>query len=178
MTSTEEQTVLGRPVHGTPCKGYKTRYEQWSGEKFLELLDAVLDHPRVLAVRWRQYTPYFNDGDPCEFGVGEFGVKIAKEEGEKFEYLLVEDDDFDEDDEDQEGDYGDGFISDYGLWDYEPGNYSKRVYKPGMEEIAAILSPLQEAQGHCETFLYDSFGDHAVITATKEGFRLEEYSHD
>jgi len=25
----------------------------------------------IVAVRWRQYTPYFNDGDPCVFRVNE-----------------------------------------------------------------------------------------------------------
>jgi hypothetical protein len=34
------------------------------------------DNPKITAVRWRQYTPYFNDGDPCTFGVGEFTYKI------------------------------------------------------------------------------------------------------
>lgn len=28
--------------------------------------------PDVEAVRWRQYTPYFNDGDPCTFSVHDF----------------------------------------------------------------------------------------------------------
>ena len=26
-------------------------------------------HPEVKAIAWVQYTPYFNDGEPCEFGV-------------------------------------------------------------------------------------------------------------
>lgn len=26
-------------------------------------------HPKVEGFSWRQYTPYFNDGDPCRFGV-------------------------------------------------------------------------------------------------------------
>lgn len=36
---------------------------------FKELFDK---HPALQAVEWRQYTPYFNDGDPCYFRVGEF----------------------------------------------------------------------------------------------------------
>lgn len=38
--------------------------------------------PEVVAVRWTQYTPYFNDGDPCKFGVNEPYVKIGDVEGE------------------------------------------------------------------------------------------------
>lgn len=42
-------------------------------ELFAEFFTA---HPQVLAVRWRQYTPAFNDGEPCEFRVGEYTLKL------------------------------------------------------------------------------------------------------
>lgn len=33
--------------------------------------------PRIEAVGWRQYTPYFNDGDPCKFSIdGDLWFKI------------------------------------------------------------------------------------------------------
>lgn len=28
--------------------------------------------PELKSISWVQYTPYFNDGDPCEFRVGDF----------------------------------------------------------------------------------------------------------
>ena len=28
-------------------------------------------NPRVKAIAWRQYAPYFNDGEPCEFSVND-----------------------------------------------------------------------------------------------------------
>jgi len=34
-------------------------------------------HPILESVRWTQYTPYFNDGDVCEFGVYDIIVKIT-----------------------------------------------------------------------------------------------------
>ncbi len=48
--------------------------------------------PKVKAVRWRQYTPYFNDGDPCRFNVHD-------------NYLRFDDT------EEEAGDYEDGFES-------------------------------------------------------------------
>ena len=33
-------------------------------------------HPARQEIAWNQYTPYFNDGDPCEFGVYDFQFKI------------------------------------------------------------------------------------------------------
>ncbi len=47
-------------------------------------------HPEAVGIRWMQYTPYFNDGETCEFGVHEFYVKMSDSEPEA-------------------GDYGDGF---------------------------------------------------------------------
>jgi hypothetical protein len=46
-------------------------------------------NPKVEAIRWRQYTPYFNDGEPCEFSVDDLYAKKAGD--------------------DEPGDYGDGF---------------------------------------------------------------------
>lgn len=42
-----------------------------------EQLKAFFDaFPDVEAVRWTQYTPYFNDGDACTFGVHDPGVQL------------------------------------------------------------------------------------------------------
>lgn len=51
-------------------------------------------HPEASAVRWRQYTPYFNDGDACEFSVHEMRVRFG--------------------DDNESGDYEDGFVE---SWD-------------------------------------------------------------
>jgi hypothetical protein len=92
--------VLGRPVRGTVTRHGRRRSPQWEPEKFIELLDGVLTLPGVAAVKWDQYTPYFNDGDPCEFGIGEFYVRLdgidedAGEQGNGFLYSW--DDELDE----------------------------------------------------------------------------------
>lgn len=48
------------------------------GEKaFKEFLKEWFEkNPEVYGVKWRQYTPYFNDGEPCEFGL--YGVYAYK----------------------------------------------------------------------------------------------------
>lgn len=45
------------------------------------------DHPEILAIRWTQYTPTFNDGDPCVFSVSEPMFKFRNEEDDEDEYL-------------------------------------------------------------------------------------------
>ena len=54
--------------------------------------------PELEAVRWNQYTPYFNDGDPCEFRVGDLTYKLAGDDEsgdyeDGFQDVWIEDDD-------------------------------------------------------------------------------------
>lgn len=39
-------------------------------------------NPTIEAVKWTQYTPYFNDGDPCVFHVGETYARVDGVEGD------------------------------------------------------------------------------------------------
>ena len=55
-----------------------------------ELKALFAKHEDVRAVQWVQYTPYFNDGDPCVFRAYTRGVMLTTDEGE------VDDFDFDE----------------------------------------------------------------------------------
>ena len=34
-------------------------------------------NPTIKGIRWTQYTPHFNDGEPCTFSVGEFRYRFA-----------------------------------------------------------------------------------------------------
>jgi hypothetical protein len=51
-------------------------------EAFAELFAA---HPSIVGIRWRQYTPYFNDGEPCVFrsNIKYFEIKIADQAGDE-----------------------------------------------------------------------------------------------
>lgn len=47
-------------------------------------LKAFMDaHPDVKAIGWTQCTPYFNDGDPCEFSVHELHASATDERDEE-----------------------------------------------------------------------------------------------
>lgn len=173
---TETDTFEGRPIQGHVERG-KTALEQWDGARFLELLDAVLNAENVAAVRWRQYIPYFNDGDPCEFSVGGFYLKP----GEPGDPAPDPEDDTDDDifdDDDQGGDYDDGFLDSSNLsrsWNTEKGAY---VPLPEVHAGAAPLTELNQNSDHFEAVLREKFGDHSIITATRDGFHVEYYEHD
>lgn len=51
-------------------------------EAFVEAYKTLFEkHPKVESIRWTQYTPHFNDGETCEFGVRDIEL-YNPEEGE------------------------------------------------------------------------------------------------
>lgn len=123
------------------------------------LLEGFLkDHPSIESLKWRQYTPYFNDGDPCEFRVRDLYVKPVGG---------------DEDD----GDYEDGFIT---LWIPRDPKYG--VYNPENTGVPLLSAEAVDALGSAlsanEEACLAAFGDHVEVTVTRDGIEVEEYSHD
>lgn len=53
-----------------------------------EFKKVFVAHPDLKAIQWRQYTPYFNDGDPCTFRVTGFEMSLTSipEDDSKSDY--------------------------------------------------------------------------------------------
>lgn len=48
-----------------------------SREAFKEMASELFStYPQMTEFSWEQYTPYWNDGDPCEFSVREYTARI------------------------------------------------------------------------------------------------------
>jgi hypothetical protein len=173
----DTKNFLGIPVEGHIHRRDKNTTAQISKEEFGEILAKVIKDERVEAVKWRQYTPYFNDGDPCEFGVHEPTFKFTG---------------VDIDPEDT--DYGDGFMSTYSF-DYHPElkkmlGAPSRSWKadekgewrhtPDDQEFARAVYRLSSTieGGSAYDVLMDAFGDHAEITVYSDRIVVDEYSHD
>lgn len=107
-------------------------------------------HPKVLAIRWEQYTPHFNDGEACEFGVNDFTFRTAETNDAMEDPDELEDDELEFDDG-----YGEG--SD--------------------EKTMKFVRDLQSRVVDDDVF-EAVFGDHVRVTATPDGFEVEEYDHD
>lgn len=107
-------------------------------------------NPEIEALRWTQYTPYFNDGEPCEFGVGDLYYKLVGGDPE-------------------DGDDCDGFLylSTYG----KPKDWVKPQWYTDLEALARAL-------GKAELELAAAFGDHVRVTVTREGVDTDDYDHD
>lgn len=64
-------------------EAYDTKLEEEGEEALKELFkDFFEKYPSAKAITWRQYTPYFNDGDPCYFRVGEMNLHLDEDEDE------------------------------------------------------------------------------------------------
>lgn len=183
MTTTVKN-FIGIPVdmdelhHG---RGRAT--EQLGQEEFRELITPVLE--AGVSVRWDQYTPYFNDGDVCEFTI--YSPRFHT-------------DDIDEDSD--QGEYDDGYVFLYDVrieggeevkhqeervLDSNRWNGYRMVYSEVKTGRVFDKHPAYHAmkefshamdQGKFESLLYETFGDHALITVSADGIVKEFYDHE
>lgn len=117
------------------------------------------ENPSINAVIWTQYTPYFNDGDACEFSVN----------GPCFTNALGED----LNDISPWGEY-DG--ENDNLWvfhSYDDIDPDLKINKRSIEFLDIML----QSENMSEIML-KTFGDHSKVIATSDGFEIEEYEHD
>lgn len=106
------------------------------------------EHPTCEGVRWTQYTPFWNDGEPCTFSVNDFNLKM-------------------QDSPPDAGDHEDGFEYDYG-----PRARTNPELKAAFVTVKRIEREVDNE------FFHLTFGDHAQVTATRTGFEVEEYDHE
>jgi hypothetical protein len=165
--TTATRSFLGIPVEGDITAG-STRVDQKPIEELQPLLQAVLDDPTIVEFGWRQYTPYFNDGEPCEFGVSGLWVRVTGVEDEADAWEL----------EVENSRHAIGHqVYTYNRVTWERG-YA--TYTGPDEERYDRVHALDAAiqGGHFEHVLLDAFGDHASVTVRRDGIEVEFYSHD
>lgn len=155
----------------------KTEYDaavaQIGGEAILQKAKEIVfdQNPTVKKIGWTQYTPYFNDGDACEFGVGEpYGITGDMDEDEQEEAIwsgvtsLMEQVPFAE------------------ASDEAKATYINSTWKPQY-----IFEPSQESQALTEFYisimnnsdiLLKAFGDHRRIEITPDLIEVSWYDHD
>lgn len=145
--------------------------------------------PKVQAVVWDQYTPYFNDGEECVFGVNEvYFIMAGFNENElpsnmytyeEWEYA-----------EDEDEDAGTVFTLGWGDGSYEEVvadrdcSWAKersdklqaeaKLYPDYYDKIVAFRSIINSN----EELMKGIFGDHASIHLTPTEIIVEECDHD
>lgn len=160
---------------------------------FNEIIKLFFDEcPKVQAVVWSQYTPYFNDGDECVFSVNEpcFVTKNFNRED------LLNPYEYEDSDE-----YGTLKIPSYVPdWDAEIARDKAELAKPNASDwvkgyypkaIAALEEMRREFPGYDvkikafanllsenEDMLKEVYGDHVAVYLTPDEVIVEEYIHD
>lgn len=169
---TDTRTFMGMTVEGDINEGDK-RAKQRPLEDLQPVLQALLDDDGVIEFGWEQYTPYFNDGEPCTFRANGAWVRTTA--------------DVDPDDEDG--------IDRYELQiDYSHRSIGKRpkTYNRDTKsyDYGAYEGPDEARYDRCHALdraidggefldvLLEAFGDHAEVTVRRDGIQVEFYSHD
>lgn len=127
-------------------------------EVFVSLFEQF---PQIQSIRWTQYTPHFNDGEPCTFNVNdpevsfEAGTLLAKKHERRGEYP-------DADETADEDEY-------YDTWGFSVQQ------KDVSEAVGGLYTVMQEI----EQVMQAIFGDGSQITVTRNGeIEVEDYDHD
>lgn len=158
-------SFLGIPVTGDIVKAER-RVAQRPIDDFRPLILAVLDIKEITGFGWKQYTPYFNDGDPCVFSA--YGAWFSTEE----------DKDRDPDDDELTIDYHP--VLGPKRWDSQLGTHVQVKQLPEITAIYETCKALSDAieGGEFDDVLLEAFGDHAEVTVSSAGITVEFYQHD
>lgn len=109
------------------------------------------------AIRWRQYSPFFNDGDACEFSVhGVYAFSSPNCETPE---------DGSEEEDDYEG---------LSLYNYGPGYKRLDAKFPWVADFEALASVIEGNEDLMEA----AFGNHVQVTCTAAGIEVDDYDHD
>jgi hypothetical protein len=160
------KNFLGIPIHGDIISNEPVK--QRPVEEFQPLVRAALDNETIHSFGWSQFTPYFNDGDPCKFSAGELWVRLVTDEVEEDEdayefFLSSREDEL-------------GIIPVV----YSEGKRTKLPYE-GPDEIRFLmLEALSHAvtSGEFNEVLLTLFGDHAAIMFTREKIVVDCFDHE
>jgi len=118
---------------------------------------------KIKSFGWSQYTPYFNDGEECTFGVNNSDISINGVDQYECEFL------------------------DWRMKYVLSGDRDKKKYidelssndKLDYQEYAIVQEIESVLESIPEDFYRDLFGDHVQVTVNADGtIETEEYEHD
>lgn len=132
---------------------------QSEGQEALKVAfsDFLSANPEIKSIQWTQYTPYFNDGDACKFGVHEFGLELTEEAAATMVDPI--------------------FLSYECSIHSEGHQYGLIKTNARAMQIKQELSAFQKSV--IDKDLFESiFGDHKLIIVTRDGIQVSNYRHD
>jgi hypothetical protein len=135
-------------------------------ELLTSLKNIIRSCEMVDSVRWNQYTPYFNDGEPCYFSVSNLEYKFS----DKFSVGAI----------DKEGsDVEDEYVYEWHLKEFFNKNKDILNYE-ALDQAQKACDEMGNIHSHLmslEDALREEFGDHSQITLSKTGVEINHYEH-
>lgn len=122
------------------------------------------ENPTIKGMVWEQYTPYFMDGDTCEFSVNDIAFVTTDDHAVLRQFSYGEPRGGDDETGDLEFEF-------YSSWSGR--DISDIVLRDATISFNDFLQ-----SSEMEDVLQDLFGDHVQVIATANGFEVEEYDHD
>ena len=140
-------------------------------------------YPEIGSITWTQYTPYFNDGDTCEFSVHDVNFLSTKD---------TEDEDLDLRDlyEHNPWEKPDDYVYRNSKVENSMQSYYLEKIKKWDDEVAKLgLERIQQLEAGIKKFrktfnsisddtMLSLFGDHVRVTAKPTGIDVDEYDHE
>lgn len=130
---------------------------------FQEVVDCMFkEFPNLAGIYWNQYTPYFNDGDACEFSASDAMYVMMNESNE-----MPELGDFCRYGDDK----GHAYVS-IDSWDVD--GVKEHLLGYNNESRDVVLSAWED-----DELLKSLYGDHVEVLITRDGkTQTAEYCHD
>lgn len=129
-----------------------------------DLKSLMKDNPEIDSIKWQQYTPSFNDGDVCEFGIHGPYIRFTEDLQPR-----------------KESHYNDHYMDlsyNYDLKEF----FKKATDILNFEQISRLQKVTDQIAETFANFQYEdlktSFGDGYEITVTSTGVEVEDYDHD
>lgn len=139
-------------------KEFRQKMKDEGKDFFLGLSKELFEnHPKLLKFGWKQFTPYYNDGDPCVFSSYHTDPSIlvdsdAKDEDGKLESWCDEDE----------------WLYNEAWFPQEDQSDGAKIYR----DVEKTLSQFDDDD--MENF----FGDHVQVVVSRDGVEVEDYEHD
>lgn len=159
---------------------FKAQYEaarklmiEQTGEALKEMVNEIFDaYPGLQSFGWTQYTPYFNDGDTCVFGVNNDHYSILingynSDQGRPDEWECPKCS--------REHDTDVLFCPKDGT--PKPETQAEAMDEKSRTDAAKLISSM--LQNFDDPMMLDLYGDHVTVTIHRDGSATkEEYEHD
>ena len=134
------------------------KIRQMAGVVFAEEAKKLFEvHPKLQSFSWTQYTPYFNDGESCEFRAYTDYINVVDVDGNEEREVSA---------------------SSVRYYSEKGTDWQGNPYTPSELELAGVAACEFLADFEDEDFLM-MFGDHTRVTVSRDGsVETDEYNHD